>query len=166
VTSLKNIIKPFFYRLLESSIDRAAKRQGLSNLIGRLYDSVPNVTEQYTTFKINSSYLTKKIRAEHAFQISLAIKAIEWLDKEHCNIVDIGDSAGTHIQYLQSLFPDKVTAVSVNIDETAIIKIRDKGLRAIHARAEELTGRSTSATLPLRQPSIVTDPAWVYPSNT
>ncbi len=140
MNSLKNSIKPFFYWLLESSIDRAGKKHGLSELIDQLHNAVPNVTEQYTTFEINSTYLTKKIRAEHAFQISLAIKAMEWVGKDNCNIVDIGDSAGTHIQYLQSLFPDKVHALSVNIDEKAVSKIKEKGLKAIHARAEELAG--------------------------
>jgi len=120
------------------SIIQAQKRQKLSGLVDKLCLIVPNVAEQYTTFLIDTPYLDKKIRAEHAFQISLAINAMNRLNKDQCNIVDIGDSAGTHIQYLQALFPDRVNALSVNIDEVAVAKIKARGLQAIHARAEEL----------------------------
>ena len=135
---LKRYIKPMFYWLLTISLKKAAKQQKFVKLVEIIKKAVPDVTKQYTTLEIDSSYLNTKVRVEHAFQISLAMKVVDLMQKDKCNIVDIGDSAGTHIQYLHSMFPDKVNALSVNIDENAVLKIQNKGLKAIHAKAEEL----------------------------
>ncbi|KKL99163.1 hypothetical protein LCGC14_1817200 [marine sediment metagenome] len=55
-------------------------------------------------------------------------------------IVDIGDSAGAHLQYIMGLYSKNkdIKCLSVNLDEKAVRKIREKGLEAIHARAEDL----------------------------
>lgn len=52
-------------------------------------------------------------------------------------IVDIGDSAGTHLQYLTGLYSN-IKCLSVNLDKEAVERIRAKGLNAVHARAEDL----------------------------
>ena len=53
--------------------------------------------------------------------------------------MEIGDSSGTHLQYLQALIgKNKIRPVSVNLDSIAVKKIRDKGLEAIESRAEML----------------------------
>jgi hypothetical protein len=55
-------------------------------------------------------------------------------------IVDVGDSAGTHLKYLIGLYPENkgIRCMSVNMDQKAVDRIRGKGLDAMHARAEDL----------------------------
>jgi len=83
------------------SIEKALHEQGLSEFAYKLSKIVPDITYQYTSFKLNTEYLVTKVRALHAFQLSIVKEAIKLLEKESTNnftIVDIGDSAGTHIQ--------------------------------------------------------------------
>jgi len=92
---------------LRKSIEKALREQGLSQLVYKLEEIVPDITHQYSTFELDTFYLTKKVRGQHAFQISLVQKAINILKrnaKDDLTIVDIGDSAGIHIQYVMSLF--------------------------------------------------------------
>lgn len=44
-----------------------------------------------------------KVRALHAFQITLMLKALAGLRRKRLTVVDIGDSAGTHMIYLTKL---------------------------------------------------------------
>ena len=132
-------IKPFIKQLLESvyikSLKKTAKEQGLNTLVNRLEALVPDVTYQYSTVKIDTHYLKTKVRNLHAFQISLVNEVIN--EFENPVIVDIGDSAGTHLQYLMGLYSN-IKCSSVNLDKEAVERIRGKGINAIHARAEDL----------------------------
>ncbi len=122
------------------SIRSAVKQQRLDKLMVRLCEIVPDIRQQYTTHTLDSAYVQLKVRAMHAFQISLVQKALELLrvdPEDALTIVDIGDSAGTHLQYLGKLH-GQIRSLSVNLDEDAVMKIKSKGLEAIHARAEEL----------------------------
>lgn len=136
-------IKPhlinFFESILEKSLKSALKEQRLQDLAGRLKTIVPDITNQYSKFKVKSSYYQTKVRNMHAFQISLVQKIINEFVQPL--IVDIGDSAGTHLQYIIGLFfKDKpLRSLSVNIDAECIEKIRKKGMEAICARAENLS---------------------------
>ena len=48
-------------------------------------------------------------------------------------------SSGTHTLYLKTLIKEfNIKALSVNLDQNAIKKIKDKGLEAIHSKAEDL----------------------------
>ena len=134
-------IKPYLTKallaLLKRSIESAAKEQGLCELAHELEQIVPDIAEQYTCTKLETDYSRTKVRSQHAFQVSLIMSVIE----EFANpvIVDIGDSSGTHFQYLLGLSNGKnIQTVSVNCDATAIEKIRRKGLKAICSRAEDL----------------------------
>jgi len=144
---MKSIIKSIIYWLLNRSLIASNKQRNEVELKSKLGQIVPDLTNQYTTFKIdmNNSYLVNKIRGQHSFQISIALKAIELLSmirKENdidINIVDIGDSSGTHLIYLKKLLENKkINALSVNLDPVAVQKIKDKGLNALLCRAEEL----------------------------
>jgi len=136
------IIKPFLRKFLQSvmktSIGKASKEQGLKNLAEKLAEIVPDITNQYSTFKIDNPYTDVKTRNQHAFQISLVNEIIGELEKP--TIVDIGDSAGTHLQYIMGLHSKnkKIQCLSVNLDAQAVEKIKQKGLEAVNARAEDL----------------------------
>lgn len=127
---------------LRKSIEKALREQGLSQLANKLSEIVPDITHQYSTFELDTLYLTKKVRGEHAFQISLVQKAINILKrsaKDDLTIVDIGDSAGTHIQYIKSLFNyQNIRTISINLDPEAVKRIKERGFKAICARAEEI----------------------------
>lgn len=122
------------------SIRSAVREQRLDELMAQLTLIVPDIRQQYTTHVLEKPYVFLKVRALHAFQISLVRKALELLGvgaNEPLTIVDIGDSAGTHLQYLEKLH-GKIRSLSVNLDSEAVLRIRSKGLEAIHARAEDL----------------------------
>src|SRR3989338_10467409 len=102
---IKELLRKGFYFFMRRSMQSAVKEQALIPLIRTLKDIVPNIVEQYTSFAINSPYLQEKVRSLHAFQISLVQKVIHEFSSP--TIVDIGDSSGTHIQYLEGLYRDK-----------------------------------------------------------
>jgi len=131
--------KSTLFKLFEYSLKRAIKVQNLTNLFDKISAIVPDISNQYSTFIIKGSYLETKVRGQHAFQLSLAQKAIEMINKEidEITVVDIGDSSGTHLTYLNNLY-GKINALSVNNDPVAVQKIIDKGLRAIQSKAESL----------------------------
>jgi len=137
-----NYWRSFCQFIAIKSIEKAVHEQGFSQLVYQLGEIVPDITHQYSTFKVDTLYLTKKVRGEHAFQISLVQEAINIFKKsakDDLIIADIGDSAGTHIQYIKSLFGDRnIRTISVNLDPKAVKRIREKGFEAICARAEEV----------------------------
>lgn len=131
------------------SIKSAIAEQGLLGLYHRLTNIVPDITHQYSSFKIDNKYLPIKVRAQHSFQINLANKAIEMADIKGCSkelrIVDIGDSSGTHLQYIKGLWQKKkIHTVSINLDNKAIERIKKKGLEAICCRAEDIKAYSNN----------------------
>jgi len=147
--SIKNSLGEIKYNILVASIRAAVKEQGLENKYKSLSEIVPDISTQYSGFEINTPYLITNVRSMHAFQISLVERAIQCLKiggDEAMTVVDIGDSAGTHLQYLQALYKG-IRALSVNIDNNAVEKIKGKGLEAIQARAEELELYSVNADI-------------------
>ena len=139
---IPNSIKPFlrkaYQSVLKTSIGKASKEQGLKSLADKLTIIVPDITYQYSTFEVNNPYIEVKVRNQHAFQISFVNEIIGEFDKP--TIVDIGDSAGTHLQYIMGLHSKnkKIQCLSVNLDAQAVEKIKQKGLKAVNARAEDL----------------------------
>ena len=124
-------------KVLTASLRKAAQQQGLSALGEKLAAIVPDISDQYTHTPIDSPFVLQKVRNQHAFQISLVDEVIGEFDSPV--IVDIGDSCGTHIQYVNALYPDKnVKSLSVNLEQAAVDRIAAKGLEAICSRAEEL----------------------------
>lgn len=135
---LRQKAKPYTYDCLIAAIKSAIREQGLNELFTTLSNIVPDISQQYSSFALDTTYLNIKVRALHAFQMSLTNKVIEQL--ENPVIVDIGDSAGTHLQYLLGLYSDKkrIKCLSVNLDEQAVERIRLKGLDAVHGKAEDI----------------------------
>ena len=154
---LKSIIKanagwlrPLFERMQIASLKSAMREQDLNHLSLLLEKAVPDLTDQYSTFKIDSEYLQVKVRSQHAFQIKLALNAIEIFNSKSIPedrdlyVVDIGDSSGSHVLYLKYLiehdpcFKNKYNFLSVNVDPIAVSKIQKKGMKAILCKAEAL----------------------------
>ena len=145
VLGLLEFIKSARTRLLIKSLLKSNKQRGESELKDKLSMVVPDLTDQYTTHKtdMRDTYFVEKTRCQHAFQINLALKAIKMVEskKDRITVVDIGDSAGTHLSYLTNklIYNGKeLNTLSINLDPIAIKKIRSKGKKAILARAEDL----------------------------
>ena len=131
------------------SIRAAVREQKLLPLYSQLTEIVPDIAHQYTSFDFDTEYLKTKVRAQHSFQITLAneaLQSISSLPEDRLTIVDIGDSAGTHIQYIKGLHKGhNLRCLSVNMDSEAVKRIKEKGLEAICARAEDLASLSVEA---------------------
>jgi hypothetical protein len=133
------------------SLYAAIREQKLLPVYHQITEIVPDITHQYTSFDVNSEYLKTKVRAEHSFQIALVNEALQFADNlvrdtNPLTIVDIGDSAGTHLQYIKGLHQNRnIRSLSVNIDSEAVRRIKEKGLEAICARAEDLASLSIEA---------------------
>jgi len=132
---------------MKGSLERAAKEQGLSELSFRLERCVPDITDQYSSYKIDTPYLRKSVRYLHAFQISLVGEVINELARPV--IADIGDSAGTHLQYIKDIYgPGKVMrCIGINFDLKAVERIRKRQLEAVCVRAEDLSSQNIKADL-------------------
>ena len=87
-----------------------------------------------------NDYWELKRRALQAFQCNMMLKAVESFSDNSLTVVDIGDSAGTHMLYLKELTKDKfdIDAIGVNLDPAAIEKIKARGQKAVLCRAEDL----------------------------
>jgi hypothetical protein len=123
------------------SIRNALRERGYDELVDKLRKIEPDLSEQYSRRKEKyNDYFELKRRAVHAFQCSLMLKVLNELDAVKLTVVDIGDSAGTHMRYLQELTGGKneVDTISVDLDPIAIEKIKARGLKAILGRAEDL----------------------------
>ncbi|MBD3426564.1 MAG: hypothetical protein GF409_04980 [Candidatus Omnitrophica bacterium] len=125
------------------SLRCAIEEQGLSDLAKRLKSIEPDLREQYSNFEVKGEYLNTKVRGVHAFQMSLVAESLGMLkdvDNKELTVVDIGDSAGTHIRYASELFKERnIRSLSVNLDSEAVKRIREKGLVALCASAEDVT---------------------------
>lgn len=148
----KRWLLPAFEEAQARSLRAAAREQRLAGLSERLAEIVPDLTGQYTTFALDREALRLKVRVQHAFQVRLALAAVDRIVREHpgerLTIVDIGDSAGTHLMYLKALLAadPRLTGtgfecLSVNLDPAAVERIRARGLRALLCRAEDLMER-------------------------
>ncbi len=134
---ISKVVFKLFNILRELALDAAARQQKLDTFAAELSCIVKDISHQYTGVVLTQKLLQKSVRYLHAFQISFAAEIIEKF--ENPVIVDVGDSAGTHIHYIKQLYNDRhIRALSVNLDETAVKRIREAGFEAICCRAEVL----------------------------
>ena len=91
ILALKSYIKKKLKFLkeyvLELSVMKALRQQGFISVYELLCQSVSDLNDQYTSFKLDTSYLKSKVRGMHAFQISLIGHAISLLNKDELNDV-------------------------------------------------------------------------------
>jgi len=104
---MKEILKKVILWLMTLSLIFSHRSRKENSLKRKLSEIVPDISNQYTTFKINMNdpYMVNKIRGQHSFQVSLALQAVHMLKNHNnqINIVDIGDSSGTHLMYLETV---------------------------------------------------------------
>ena len=134
----------FILNINKKMLLAALGEQGYKNLIVDLRKIVPDISNQYS-FTIDAfyDYYELKMRGMHAFQCKLMFRALDNYQKNtsnKINVVDIGDSSGTHMLYLKDFMKDRlnIDSYSVNLDPRAIKKIKSKGLKALLCRAEDL----------------------------
>lgn len=123
------------------SLKAAIVQRGWGKFLDTLREIQPDLSEQYSIGKdLYNKYVELKLRGLHAFQCSLMLKALERFSEGPLTVVDIGDSAGTHMKYLQYLTRDKydIDTVSINLDPRAVAKITARGQKAVLCRAEDL----------------------------
>ena len=134
------------------SLIKAQNQQSMYDLAQSLRKIVPDISHQYSRgdFEFNN-YWELKDRLLHAFQVKLMLKAIENFSLEKLTVVDIGDSAGTHMVYLKELGEKKynIKTVSINLDRKAIDRIKARGLKALLKRAEDLRAKDINGDVDL-----------------
>jgi len=129
-----------------AAVKAAAFESRIDKLSEQLTEIVPDLREQYTTFDVDTDLLRTRVRTLHAFQIKLTLRALDLLvDRPNISIVDVGDSSGTHLTYLNSITSNEqrfgsneFKFLSVNLDPIAIQKIRSKGFNGLLCRAEDI----------------------------
>ncbi len=132
-----------YQSLSAASIRAALREQKLDSLARKLRRTVPDLSDHYTHEFDGAEYERYwecKMRGLHAFQVRLALDALETIDGTGMVLADIGDSSGNHAAYIHALAAKGKVAkiISVNLDPVAVDKVRAKGGEAVHCRAEEL----------------------------
>lgn len=132
-----------YQNLSAASVRAAVAEQGLSGLVARLRDLVPDLRSQYTGAFDEAEYARYweiKMRGLHAWQTTCALKALESFDRDGLVLADIGDSSGHHGRFIKGLAPAGKVArvISVNLDPVAVEKVRARGGEAVLCRAEAL----------------------------
>lgn len=126
-------------RTLDVSVNSACRESGLEDLRRRLSSIVPDISDQCTRTTLRPPW-RNIIRTRHSVQVQMMQSALARLDPEsEISVVDIGDSAGTHLKYIMALNSDRTfRTLSINLDPVAIEKIRGAGLDAIQVRIESM----------------------------
>jgi hypothetical protein len=146
------MLRPLIHRSIKAlqlaSLRSSIRERREVELKENLEAMIPSLVDQYTTFAIppDDRFLNEKLRAQHTFQISVLLKAIQFFQKlrptrKEINLIDIGDSSGTHLLYLIKIGKKQglnLNTMSVNLDPEAVAKIKSKGLSSVLCRAEEL----------------------------
>ncbi|OGL45897.1 MAG: hypothetical protein A2W05_03070 [Candidatus Schekmanbacteria bacterium RBG_16_38_10] len=130
-----------YERLCGYSIKFALKQNGYTEMLERLRTIVPDISDQESSEASTfNNYWELKRRALQVFQCRMMLKTLKGLQQDSLVVIDIGDSAGTHMLYLKELTKDKFSldTISVNLDPRAIEKIEARGMKAIRCRAEEI----------------------------
>lgn len=150
----RNALKHRREELLYRSLKSAGREQKLIERCEGLRDILPDISDQYTTYKLDSAYLELAVRLLQSFQVELVLQALAILNLRKdapLTIADIGDSSGAHLAYLQSILSTRgfrqISCVGVNLDTVAVEKIRSRGIPAVLCRAEDLAANGISADL-------------------
>ena len=131
----------WIYEKIEiASLRKALKERCQTGLAAKLATIVPDRARQYSRTQEWSDFLEIEVRGMYAFQTRLMLKALRSPPPHEVTVVDIGDSAGTHMRHLKEVSQGhlRVDTISVSLDPRAVEKIKAQGLKAIPRRAEAL----------------------------
>ncbi len=137
--TIRTYLETTIYRILNISVNSACREQRLAELRDTISSIVPDITDQCTTYELSPPW-PNIVRSRHSVQVKLMEAAVSRLDAvSPISVVDIGDSAGTHLRYLMGLNSNReFQSLSINLDPIAIEKIRSIGLMAIQVRIESM----------------------------
>ncbi|HAI75573.1 MAG TPA: hypothetical protein DCM08_04940, partial [Microscillaceae bacterium] len=150
---------------LWANLKQALRQQQLDKLMQRLVAIVPDISNQYTNPEgMNCMdpqspdyvpFYAYKVRAQHAFQVQFTLAVMQQWFQQHppspkgLTLVDVGDSSGNHLRYLEHLLHEAHIHVgrslSINLDPKAIEKITQSGREALLCRAEHLSEHNIEA---------------------
>lgn len=136
-----NFLKKITRNISSWSVCRAIVESELIEMVDKLRNIEPDISSQEPGGKEKfDSNIELRRRGLQAFQCRLMLNAIETFTKKQLTVVDIGDSAGTHMLYLKELTKNKysIDTIGINLDPRAIEKIKSRGQKAILCRAEDL----------------------------
>jgi hypothetical protein len=146
-TAIKRIVKTLGFEPTEilEKIDAVSLRHALQEeqsveMVAKLIGIVPDIDGQYSMTRERTDSWKLKMRGLQAFQVTMLLRALQPFPARKVTVVDIGDSAGTHMLYLKEIVREQVEVdtISVNLDPRAVEKIKARGLAAILCRAEDL----------------------------
>jgi len=123
------------------SLNLALKEQNLEDIFQTLSSIISDLTNQETDNDYSHPFYQLKVRSHHAFQVKFFLNLLRKFDKKEIIVMDIGDSAGTHMTYFKTIARGlgfHLKTFSVNLDAAAVEKIRMKGLDAYQCRAEDI----------------------------
>lgn len=137
--------------ILFNNLEAQSRKNGYDKLESKFSKLDIDLAKQYTENSEMTEFRNLKLKNQQTFQTLFATEMVEKYIQNRDNlnksggvlqIVDIGDSAGTHIKKIRTLLEDKgisIETMSVNLDPVAVEKIKANGENAILCRAEDYT---------------------------
>ncbi len=134
-------IKAFIQGIAKFSLRLTLFQNNYREIIRKLQRIKPDISNQYSCPLDFNSFWETKLRIQHAFQCSLMLKALKGFPAGELTIVDIGDSARTHLRYLEGLTDGvfNIDSISVNCDSISVEKIKAQGHKAVLCNGEDFT---------------------------
>jgi hypothetical protein len=134
---LREVAKRSLLAVWDRSLHQALQEQQLDGLAAQLAGIVPDLSDIRTNYGVTRSSLAMRHRGLDAFQMTLLDDIVRQFNS--MMVVDIGDSSGRHMLYLQGLYPEvRFETLSMNVDPAAVRRVQSKGLRAVRDSAERL----------------------------
>lgn len=132
----------FERKLMLWSLKNVYQKRNYETLVKEFEGLDIDLSQQYTQNTEMTPYRWYNLNNQHCFQTIFTVKMMhKYLNSNILNVVDIGDSAGTHLKKISMLMDKgggrKINGISVNLDPIAVDKINKNGGRAILCRAED-----------------------------
>ena len=126
------------------SLKKVYRKNNYESVIKEFESLDIDLSRQYTENGRMNPYRWYKLNNQHCFQTLFTARMLrKYINGKVLNLVDIGDSAGTHLKKIGLLMAGEagggvqINGVSVNLDPVAVDKINRNGGNAILCRAEE-----------------------------
>jgi hypothetical protein len=132
----RRIIDPISISAIREIVNSNAELKRIWEYSFRLF---PDFKEHYT-FLVDSKEVEQRIRllvVAETFFIKKEIDNIICI-KDRCSYADVGDSDGSVRLLLKNFYGEKLDSVGINLQESAVYKMKARGLEAICADALSL----------------------------